>query len=401
MKHVNRRKFVMLASVGATGAALSACGNDLDVEVNPTQIPDVPGAPPTLAPPAASPPAESTPAESGGDDAAAGGGGEPVVLEAQDPYAWSTTTLEAAPGQVIQVTNVGLGQHDFSVDEWGVNEPLPADEPVEITVPDDVQPGDTFVYYCSVAGHRENGMEGKLTIVEAAAPAPAAAAEESPAAGAAPSAGAGEPVMLEAADPYEWSAYTFEVAPGQVIQVTNTGLGQHDFSVDEWGVNEPLPPGEPVEVTVPDDVQPGDTFVYYCSIAGHRENGMEGELTIIEAAAAPAEEAPAAAAEESPAAGAAPAGGTGEPVELEADDPYEWSTDILEVAPGQVIQVTNVGLGQHDFSVDEWGVNEPLPAGEPVEITVPDDVQSGDTFVYYCSVAGHRENGMEGTITVL
>lgn len=82
-----------------------------------------------------------------------------------DPYKWDKTTLEAAPGQVIQVTNVGLSQHNFVVDEWGVEQDLPSGEPMEVTVPDDVAPGDTFVYYCSIAGHREGGMEGTLTIV--------------------------------------------------------------------------------------------------------------------------------------------------------------------------------------------------------------------------------------------
>ena len=285
MKRVNRRKFMMLASVGATGAALSACGNDLDVEVNPTQIPDVPGAPPTLAPPAASPPAASSPEVSGGEGAAPGGAGAPVMLEANDPYEWSTNALEAAPGQVIQITNAGLGQHTFVVDEWSVEADLPPGEPVEVTVPEDAAPGDTFVFYCSIAGHRENGMEGELTIVEASAAAPAAPAEDAPAtAGDAPanaaSGGAGAPVMLEANDPYEWSTDALEVAPGQVIQITNAGLGQHNFVVDEWGVEADLPAGEPVEVTVPDDAAPGDTFVFYCSIAGHRENGMEGTVTV-------------------------------------------------------------------------------------------------------------------------
>lgn len=177
---------MMLASVGATGAILSACGNDLSVEVNPTQIPDVAGAPPTLAPPPASPPAaqpaqqqqpaaeaapteaapaaaEQAPAAGGG--AQAGGAGAPITLEAMDPYEWSLETFEAAPGQVIQITNVGLSQHDFSVDEWDVKVDLPSGEPVEVTVPDDATAGETFVYYCSVPGHREGGMEGQLTIV--------------------------------------------------------------------------------------------------------------------------------------------------------------------------------------------------------------------------------------------
>jgi len=184
-----------------------------------------------------------------------------------------------------------------------------------------------------------------------------------------------------------------------VIQVTNVGLSQHNFAVDEWGIEQDLPSGEPVEVTVPDDATAGATFVYYCSVPGHREGGMEGELTIIEAPAAGAapEEAPAPAA-----GGAAPAAsGGGGPITLEALDPYKWDKTTLEAAPGQVIQITNAGLGQHNFVVDEWEVEADLPSGEPVEVTVPDDATAGASFVYYCSVAGHREGGMEGTLTIV
>jgi len=290
---------MMLASVGATGAALSACGNDQSVELNPTPFPDVAGAPPTLAPPPASPPAaeaapteaaaEAAPTEAAAEEApaggasAAGGASGPLALEAMDPYKWDKETLEAAPGQVIQVTNVGLSQHNFAVDEWGIEQDLPSGEPVEVTVPDDATAGATFVYYCSVPGHREGGMEGELTIIEA--PAAGAAPEEAPApaaGGAAPAAsGGGGPITLEALDPYKWDKTTLEAAPGQVIQITNAGLGQHNFVVDEWEVEADLPSGEPVEVTVPDDATAGASFVYYCSVAGHREGGMEGTLTIV------------------------------------------------------------------------------------------------------------------------
>lgn len=437
MRRVNRRKFMMMASVGMTGAALSACGNELDVEVNPTQIANVPGAPPTLAP-MASPAADGGQQPAGGEQPA-GGAGAPITLEAQDPYNWSTNTLEAAPGQVIQITNVGLGQHDFVVDEWGVDADLPNGEPVEVTVPEDAAPGDTFVYYCSVPGHRENGMEGELTVIEAAAA--AAPQEEQPAAeqqqeSGASTGSAGEPIALEAQDPYAWSANTLEAAPGQVIQITNTGLGQHDFTVDEWSLKEPLPNGQPVEVTVPEDVKPGDKFVFYCSVAGHRENGMEGELTIIEAAAPaaapsgdtqatpppagdagatppstgdaatppPAETPPSSPAavtsqapKASPAAQATPRAGT---VVLEAQDPYVWNPTSLTVKAGDVISVTNTGVLEHSFAVDEWVLDRLIPNGGLIEVQVPEDVSSGDTFTFYCSTAGHREQGMEGTITV-
>ena len=294
----------MLASVGVTGAALSACGNDQSVELNPTPFPDVAGAPPTLAPPPASPPAGEEPAagvapteaaaegaptqaaaeEAPAGGAAAGGAGAPLALEALDPYEWDKDTLEAAPGQAIQITNVGLSQHNFVVDEWELEQDLPNGEPVEVTVPDDAEVGASLVYYCSIPGHREGGMEGTLTVIEAAA-AGAAPAQQAPApaaGGGAPAAsGGGGPIALEALDPYEWDKETLEAAPGQVIQITNVGLSQHNFVVDEWGVKQDLPRDQPVEVAVPGDATAGASFVYYCSIPGHREGGMEGTLTIV------------------------------------------------------------------------------------------------------------------------
>ncbi len=397
MKRMDRRKFMLVASVGSTGAILVACGNDPDdVDLNPTMIP-VEGAPPTLAP-FATPGGGAAPDEGGdeGGETSGGGGGDAVTLEAQDPFNWSTNELEAAPGQVIQVTNTGVMEHDFVIDELGIAEDLPSGEPVDITLPGDLTVGDTYTFYCSIPGHRESGMEGTLTIVEASAEAPAEEeGEEAPAEGD----GGGEasgPVTLEAQDPFNWSTNELEAAPGQVIQVTNTGVMEHDFVIDELGIGENLPSGEPVDITLPDDLTPGDTYVFYCSIPGHRESGMEGTLTIIEAAAAaPAGEDEGG--EEAPAGGGEAAG----PVTLEAQDPFNWSVTELEAAPGQVIQVTNTGVMEHDFVIDELGIGENLPSGEPVDITLPDDLSPGDSYVFYCSIPGHRESGMEGTLTIV
>ncbi len=397
MKRMDRRKFMLVASVGSTGAILVACGNDPDdVDLNPTMIP-VEGAPPTLAP-FATPGGGAAPdegGEEGGDTS--GGGGDVVTLEAQDPFNWSTTELEAAPGQVIQVTNTGVMEHDFVIDELSISEHLPSGEPVNITLPGDLAVGDTYTFYCSIPGHRESGMEGTLTIVEASAEAPAEEeGEEAPVEGDGGGDASG-PVVLEAQDPFNWSTTELEAAPGQVIQVTNTGVMEHDFVIDELDISEVLPSGEPVEVTLPEDLTVGDTYTFYCSIPGHRESGMEGTLTIIEAAAA----APTGGEEEEAPVGDDGGGEAVGPVTLEAQDPFNWSVTELEAAPGQVIQVTNTGVMEHDFVIDELSISEHLPSGEPVNITLPGDLAVGDTYTFYCSIPGHRESGMEGTLTIV
>ncbi|MBA2277187.1 MAG: cupredoxin domain-containing protein [Chloroflexia bacterium] len=214
-------------------------------------------------------------------------------------------------------------------------------------------------------------------------------------------AGAGEPIQLEAVD-IGWSTKELQAAPGQAIAITNAGVLPHDFTVDEWGLNEVLPNGETVEVAVPPDAQVGQSFVFYCSVQGHRQAGMEGTLSIIDAAQAGGGASPQASPEGSPQASPVAEGETdaGAPLQLEAQDPFVWSPTELSVAPGQTISVTNAGALQHSFAVDEWGVDEDLPGGQPVEVQVPSDAQAGQSWEFYCSVPGHREGGMVGTITV-
>lgn len=106
---------------------------------------------------------------------------------------------------------------------------------------------------------------------------------------------------------------------------------------------------------------------------------------------APAQQA----ADDEPATPASTADGA---IQLEALDPYAWSTEEITVKPGDTIEVVNAGVSQHDFTVDEWGISEVL-SSEPVTITIPDDAAPGE-YEFYCSVPGHREGGMVGTITV-
>lgn len=102
--------------------------------------------------------------------------------------------------------------------------------------------------------------------------------------------------------------------------------------------------------------------------------------------------------EEQAAEEASPATGEDGSVVLEAQDPFNWSQTEITVKPGDTIQVVNTGAMEHDFAVDEFGIHEVLTA-EPVTITIPEDAEPG-TYEFYCSVPGHRESGMVGTLTV-
>jgi plastocyanin len=292
---MNRRQFSWIATGGLASATLVACsGEAVSDDLTPTQIPDVQGAPPTLAPQAT--PFESEEEESATpvDEGAAGGGAETITVTGLDTLAFDPSAFEAAPGQAILFINGGSLPHNFIVDELGIEMPaLPSGEEQEVAVPEDAEVGAEYEYYCSVPGHREGGMVGTLTIVEAGAgggeeeATPAedeatpieeeAAAEEEAATG-----GSGEAITLEAMDPYDWSMYEFEATPGQEITVVNTGFLPHNFHVDEWGIaTADLNNGEEETVTVPDDAEVGATVEFYCSVPGHREAGMEGTITVV------------------------------------------------------------------------------------------------------------------------
>lgn len=85
--------------------------------------------------------------------------------------------------------------------------------------------------------------------------------------------------------------------------------------------------------------------------------------------------------------------------EIEAQD-VVFSVEELTVKPGDTITMTNTGFLEHDFTVDELGIHEVTPSnGDTVTITIPEDAAAGE-YEYYCSVPGHREQGMVGTLIV-
>lgn len=75
---------------------------------------------------------------------------------------------------------------------------------------------------------------------------------------------------------------SLEASAGTVtIDFANPDSIPHDFTIDEMGVNELVNAGD--ASTFSFDADPG-TFTFYCSIPGHREAGMEGELTVMSGA---------------------------------------------------------------------------------------------------------------------
>jgi uncharacterized cupredoxin-like copper-binding protein len=106
----------------------------------------------------------------GGDDEGAGagaGGGSKLALSA-DPsgkLAFDKRALQGKAGRVtIVMKNPADLSHNVSLEGQGVDqEGDTVGKGGTSTVSATLKPG-TYTFYCSVPGHREGGMEGKLTV---------------------------------------------------------------------------------------------------------------------------------------------------------------------------------------------------------------------------------------------
>jgi plastocyanin len=104
--------------------------------------------------------------------------------------------------------------------------------------------------------------------------------------------------------------------------------------------------------------------------------------------------------EEPPAAPSGPA--TTLKITAPADGSLAFDPDKLEAKAGTVtIEFTNPAAVQHDVVIDDDGTElargDLIADGATSDATA--DLDPGE-YVYYCSVTGHREAGMEGTLTV-
>lgn len=99
------------------------------------------------------------PAEEEGESG--GGGGEGLVLTMAD-LAYDQTSLMVLPGDAITLVNEDPMVHDVTVDELNLQATAGPEETIEFTIPEDAS--GTYVFYCSIPGHRDAGMEGSIMI---------------------------------------------------------------------------------------------------------------------------------------------------------------------------------------------------------------------------------------------
>jgi plastocyanin len=95
--------------------------------------------------------------------------------------------------------------------------------------------------------------------------------------------------------------------------------------------------------------------------------------------------------------------GDGRTLTLAADPGGElrFDTEALEARAGRVtIRMENPSSVPHNVSIEGRGVDEEgKTVGQGGTSSVTAKLRQGE-YDFYCSVAGHREGGMEGTLTV-
>jgi len=96
----------------------------------------------------------------------------------------------------------------------------------------------------------------------------------------APAASAAAAEITLTATEFAFDPEALELTAGTspTVELVNAGTIEHDFTIDELDVMIHAAAGQTASGTV-GPLEPG-TYEYYCSIPGHREAGMVGELTV-------------------------------------------------------------------------------------------------------------------------
>lgn len=154
---MNTRALKTFGALAAAGLALafSACGDD--DSTTDTAPADTTAADTTAA--------DTTAADTGGS--ASGGGGGTVTISA-DPsqIAFTSTEVDAPAGSdTIEFDNPSEIPHNVEIEDADGNEVAATDtiSASSATTTADLEPG-TYTFYCSVSDHREEGMEGTITV---------------------------------------------------------------------------------------------------------------------------------------------------------------------------------------------------------------------------------------------
>ena len=92
-------------------------------------------------------------------------------------------------------------------------------------------------------------------------------------------------------------------------------------------------------------------------------------------------------------------GGAGSKIEVQAKE-FSFTPAKLTLKAGQpsTIALKNTGSIEHDLTVDDAGFKLTVTAGKTGDKELK--VDKPGTYEFHCSVAGHKDAGMKGELTV-
>ena len=76
---------------------------------------------------------------------------------------------------------------------------------------------------------------------------------------------------------------------------------------------------------------------------------------------------------------------------------FDPATIVIPASGGATVSIANKGTVEHDITVDALSVKIYAKPGETVSGTV---TGKAGTYEFYCSIPGHKQAGMVGTLTV-
>ncbi len=81
---------------------------------------------------------------------------------------------------------------------------------------------------------------------------------------------------------------------------------------------------------------------------------------------------------------------------------FSFAPDALAVQPGQelTVRLENIGAVEHNLEITEWDVLVEAAPGQTSEVTFTVPADASGTLEFFCSIAGHREAGMVGELSI-
>lgn len=200
------------------------------------------------------------------------------------------------------------------------------------------------------------------------------------------------PIILDVLPGHQFSEVEITAAPGQRIMLTNRDVRRHSFRVDQWGINVNLPTLQPISIRIPQEADVGTDVAFYSDVADDRSAGLTGVIHVLSSDDYRRRQASRAVPN---------AGRVEERVVINVTSEFTFDPATVRVQPGTVLEFVNQSAIDHNIVIDALGVHEALGPNGVVLVRIPVDTTPGTTLDFYCSLPGHRELGLDGTITVI